>query len=56
MVMRLIDGAPIYQARYQNKMLTTSLELKYKAQPGFTCSKSTMGTPEQCVESVQNYQ
>ena len=27
-----------------------------QTQPTFTCSKSTVETPEQCVKSVQSYQ
>ena len=37
----------------QKKGLTFAEALVY--QSAFTCSKSTMGKPEQCVKSVQNW-
>ena len=46
----------IYEdVRKENSIFATAENKIYlTVQPAFTCSKSTMETPEQCVKSVQS--
>ena len=45
--------APYYLST-QLYYLTTNILLYFASLPAFTCSKSTMKTPEQCVKSFQS--
>ena len=36
-------------------LITFEALISYAFQPAFTCLKSTMETPEQCVKAIQSY-
>ena len=44
-----------FKERIISSNLATAAEIKVGAQTPFTCSKSTVETPEKCVKSVHNF-